>query len=85
MNEKAAVQTAAVKTEAHADVQNVRTNASCCAATGGVSSFLIPVKPCDKYSLAAGCFDSCLAEEILIPDLFKETPFTPTLSSWLNS
>lgn len=31
--------------------------------------------PCDKYILAVSCFDSCLVEEILIPDLFKETSF----------
>lgn len=27
------------------------------------------------YILADWCFDSCFVEEILIPDLFKETSF----------
>lgn len=31
--------------------------------------------PCDKQILAVWCFDSCVVEEILIPDLFKETSF----------
>lgn len=46
-----------------------------CCAQAGMPFFLIIVMPCDKQILAVWCFDSCLVEEILIPDLFKETSF----------
>lgn len=31
--------------------------------------------PCDKQILAVWCFVSCVVEEIVIADLFKETSF----------
>lgn len=44
-------------------------------AAADMPAFLIIGMPCDKQILTVCCFDSCVVEEILILDLFKEMSF----------